>query len=74
MIIADTGSTDNTAAIAREFTDNVYQIEWRGDFGWARNTTLERSRGKWFMFLDADEIFQDVSEIIEGNQASVNEE
>ena len=65
LIIADTGSADATAAIAKEFTDNVYQIEWRGDFAWARNTTLERAKGEWYMYLDADEVFQDVSEIIE---------
>ncbi|MDR1704997.1 MAG: glycosyltransferase family 2 protein [Clostridiales bacterium] len=64
LIIADTGSTDRTADIARQFTQNVYQIEWRDDFAWARNTTLERSNGEWFMFLDADEVFQDVSEIV----------
>ncbi|MDR1704884.1 MAG: glycosyltransferase, partial [Clostridiales bacterium] len=64
LIIADTGSTDGTMAIAREFTRNVYPIEWRGDFAWARNTTLDKSSGEWYMFLDADEVFQDVSDII----------
>ncbi|MDR1704996.1 MAG: glycosyltransferase, partial [Clostridiales bacterium] len=64
LIIADTGSTDRTADIAKEFTRNVYQIEWRDDFAWARNTTLERASGEWFMFLDADEVFKDVSGII----------
>jgi len=64
LIIADTGSTDDTVTIAREFTDNVYQIEWRNDFAWARNTTLERAKGEWYMFLDADEFFQDVTDII----------
>jgi len=64
LIIADTGSTDATVAIAKEFTDNVYQIEWRNDFAWARNTTLERAKGEWYMFLDGDEIFQDISEIV----------
>jgi len=65
LIIADTGSTDDTAVIAKEFTDKVFQIEWRGDFAWARNQTLERARGKWFMFVDADEFFQDPTELIE---------
>ncbi|MCL1986515.1 MAG: glycosyltransferase, partial [Firmicutes bacterium] len=31
LIIHDTGSTDNSIAIAKEFTDNVFEIEWRDD-------------------------------------------
>jgi len=64
LIICDTGSTDATVEIAKEFTSKVYEIEWRGDFAWARNQGLKRAHGKWFMFLDADEIFQDVSDIV----------
>ncbi len=60
LIIADTGSRDGTMDVAKEFTPNVYEIEWRNDFAWARNTTLERARGEWYMFLDADEVFEDV--------------
>jgi glycosyltransferase involved in cell wall biosynthesis len=65
LIIYDTGSTDASVEIAKEFTDKVYQIEWRGDFAWARNHTVDRAIGKWYMFLDADEIFTDVEDIIE---------
>ena len=64
LIIYDTGSTDSTIEIAREFTDNVFEIEWRGDFAWARNHTIRRARGKWFMYLDADEIFLDTSDLV----------
>jgi glycosyltransferase involved in cell wall biosynthesis len=64
LIIYDTGSTDASVEIAREFTDKVYQIEWRGDFAWARNHTVDRAIGKWYMFLDADEVFTDVEDII----------
>lgn len=65
LIIADTGSTDNTVEIARKFTDNVFYFEWINDFAAARNSTLERAKGEWFMFIDADEIFQSCDEIIE---------
>ncbi|MCL2603269.1 MAG: glycosyltransferase [Defluviitaleaceae bacterium] len=64
LIIYDTGSTDASVEIAREFTDKVYSIEWRGDFAWARNHTIDKANGKWYMFLDADEIFNDVEDII----------
>ncbi|MCL1998072.1 MAG: glycosyltransferase [Turicibacter sp.] len=65
LIICDTGSTDATVEIAREFTDKIIEVEWRNDFAWARQKTLDRARGKWYMYLDADEIFQDVNDLIE---------
>ena len=65
LIICDTGSEDASIEIAKEFTDKVYEIGWRDDFAWARDQTLTRSRGKWYMYVDADEIFQNVDDIIE---------
>jgi len=64
LIIYDTGSKDATVEISKEFTDQVYTLEWRGDFAWARNHTVDRAKGKWYMWVDADEIYQDVSGII----------
>lgn len=65
LIIADTGSTDSTVEIAKKFTDNVFHFEWINDFAAARNSTLDRAKGEWYMFLDADEIIQDCTELIE---------
>ena len=64
LIIVDTGSTDNTVEIAKEFTNKVYHAEWRDDFAWARNQALKRSRGKWCMVVDPDEIYQETDDII----------
>lgn len=64
LIIADTGSTDNTVEIAKRFTENVYHFEWVNDFAAARNSTIERASGDWYMFIDADEILQDCKELI----------
>ena len=65
LIIVDTGSTDKTRDIALKYTDKVYDFEWINDFAAARNFGLEKAKGKWFMFLDADEYFdKDCSEMI----------
>jgi len=65
LIIADTGSTDSTVEIAKKYTDNVFHFEWINDFAAARNSTLEKARGQWYMFIDADEYFdEDVGEMI----------
>ena len=65
LIIADTGSTDATVDIARLFTEKIHAFEWCDDFSAARNSVLEKARGKWFMSLDADEVFNDINEIID---------
>lgn len=64
LIICDTGSTDRSIEIAKKFTDNVYSFEWNNDFAAARNSTVDRAKGKWYMFLDADEIFVSCDDII----------
>lgn len=64
LIIADTGSTDRTVDIAKKFTDNVYHFEWINDFSAARNSTLKKSKGEWYMFIDADEIIKNCDDII----------
>lgn len=66
LIIVDTGSTDRTKEIALKYTDLVYDFEWINDFSAARNYGLEKARGKWFMFVDADEYMdEDCSEMID---------
>ena len=64
LIIADTGSTDRTVEIAKKFTDNVFHFDWINDFSAARNSTLEKAKGDWYMFVDADEIAVDCKDII----------
>lgn len=57
LIIVDTGSTDKTVDIAKEFTEQVYHFEWCDDFAAARNCGLQKAKGKWFLYIDADEHF-----------------
>ncbi len=53
--VVDTGSTDRTVEIAREFGANVIFREWRNDFAWARNQALAMATRRWTLVLDADE-------------------
>lgn len=55
IIVVDTGSTDSTKEIAREFTSHVYDFEWVNDFSVARNESLRYATCKWILVLDADE-------------------
>ncbi len=55
VCVVDTGSKDNTPKIAREKGARVIEIEWRDDFSYARNKSLELCNGKWIFIIDADE-------------------
>ena len=73
LVIVDTGSSDKTVDIVKQYTDKIYHFDWINDFSAARNFGLEKCRGAWFMFLDADDHFTDVSELIEFfNNESLN--
>lgn len=64
LILTDTGCGKEVRAIIEEYTDNIIDFEWCNDFSKARNAGLRKAKGQWFMFLDDDEWFEDVTEII----------
>ncbi|QQU33933.1 glycosyltransferase [Bacillus cereus] len=55
IIVVDTGSTDSTKEIAKQFTDKVYDFEWTNDFSEARNFAASKANGEWIVAIDADE-------------------
>ena len=55
IVIVDTGSTDGTADLAREYTDKVFSFEWANDFAAARNFALSHVTSDYWMWLDADD-------------------
>ena len=55
LIVVDTGSTDQTRAIAQRFTDRVFDFVWCDSFSAARNASLDYATGDWILMLDADE-------------------
>ena len=57
IIVVDTGSTDDTVAIAKAGGAKVYDFAWINDFAAAKNYALSKARGKWIIFTDADEVF-----------------
>ena len=56
VIIVDTGSQDNTRAIASELTPKVYDFEWIDDFAAARNYAFSLASCDYIMWLDADDV------------------
>lgn len=61
IIVVDSGSSDQTCEIARNFGAEVINFDWDGSFPKKRNWYLRNHTPStaWVMFLDADEILTD---------------
>lgn len=55
VILIDDNSQDRTEEIARGFKAKVIKRSLNNDFSAQRNFGLEKARGKWVLFIDADE-------------------
>jgi glycosyltransferase involved in cell wall biosynthesis/tetratricopeptide (TPR) repeat protein/predicted O-methyltransferase YrrM len=54
-IIVDTGSTDNTRAVAERYGARVVEFPWVDSFAAARNEGLRHATGDWIFWMDADD-------------------
>lgn len=63
IIIADTGSTDNSLKLLENLREKfnlnltIYHFKWINNFAAAKNFALSKAVGDWIIFLDADEYF-----------------
>lgn len=55
MVVLDTGSTDDTIAIARACGAEVSEMVWPDSFAEARNAALTLADADWNLVIDADE-------------------
>ena len=55
VIVADTGSTDQTVEIAQAIGAKVVQVVWDDDFSAGRNAAIEASTGDWILWINPDE-------------------
>ena len=58
IVVIDSFSSDRTVTIARQYTDRVFQHEWRGYIG-QKNLIRRLSRKPWILFIDADEVISE---------------
>lgn len=55
IVVLDTGSTDDTVAIAESFGARVHHFTWCDDFSAARNAAIAHATRDWILMLDGDE-------------------
>jgi hypothetical protein len=53
--VVDTGSTDDSVAVADAHDAVVLHRPWDGDFAAPRNLGLDHATGDWILYIDADE-------------------
>ena len=78
IVIGDTGSLDDTVAVAHRYAAKVHTVPWRDDFAAARNEVLQHATGDWLLHLDADEVLDPASaarirEIVDNDDADAIE-
>lgn len=56
IIIVDTGSSDKTKEIAKNYTSKIYDFKWIDDFSAARNYSFSKASKEYILWLDADDI------------------
>lgn len=64
LLITDTSKAPEIRKIIEVYADRIFEFEWCNDFSKARNVGLSEARGEWFMYMDDDEWFDDLSEMI----------
>lgn len=73
IVVVDSGSDDDTIAIAHEYTDKVYvESDWQG-FGMQRQRAQARTTGDWLLVVDADErvtteLRSEIEEVVARNE------
>jgi glycosyltransferase involved in cell wall biosynthesis len=55
IIVADTGSTDNTIEIAKDRKAKVFKTEFRNDYAELKNFAISKANSDWIFVLDSDE-------------------
>jgi glycosyltransferase involved in cell wall biosynthesis len=55
IILVDTGSTDETVAIASEYGCRIFYYEWNNDFSEVRNFAIDQAENEFILSIDADE-------------------
>ena len=72
IVVVDSGSSDNTLEVARQYTPHVYvEADWQG-YGVQRQRAQAKASGDWVLMVDADEhitdeLRQEIQHIVRNN-------
>lgn len=55
IIVFDNESNDKTIEIVKKYTDNIFNFVGKIDYQEIRNKAMDKARGDWVLYVDADE-------------------
>jgi glycosyltransferase involved in cell wall biosynthesis len=61
VVVVDTGSTDQTQQVARQYTDKVFNYNWQDDFAAARNFAVVQASHQMIWMIDSDETLKKIN-------------
>lgn len=65
LVVINTGSTDGTLDVCRRYGARIVEHLWHDNMSAVRNEGIYHAKGLWYMSIDDDEWFEDVSDILE---------
>lgn len=65
LLVIDTGSTDGTLDVCRRYGARIVTHPWHNNMSAVRNEGVYNAKGLWYMSIDDDEWFEDVSAILD---------
>lgn len=74
LLVINTGSTDGTLEICRNYGAKIVEFPWCDNMSAARNYGIYHAKGAWYLSIDDDEWFENVDDILEFFQSGKYEE
>lgn len=65
LLVIDTGSTDGTLDVCRQYGARIVSHSWHDNMSAVRNEGIYHAKGQWYLSIDDDEWFEDVTDILE---------
>lgn len=65
LVVVDTGSTDGTLDVCRRYGARIVTHPWHNNMSAVRNEGIYNAKGLWYMSIDDDEWFEDVTAILD---------
>lgn len=60
IVVTDTGSTDKTVELAKEYTPNIFHFSWCDNFSAARNYCIDKATRPYILVIDFDEYLSNI--------------
>lgn len=64
LILLDTSTDPKVPPVLAEYTDNITKFKWVNDFSAARNVTVQKAKGEWYLYIDDDEWFVEIEDLV----------